>query len=215
MQCVRRWNESPLVRATLSSGPVEAWSGQLAFAVADFSPPEWIYQTTAANLHSVAADRQLEWSWWCTQIERDSHWQKLTAHIADDLLAHTMAYYAHRSRHEAYRLTHLIFYGTDFGRVVLTQDQAELAGLRRELCGILRTHPENHDLTAEILIALKCLGLQETQEADLALRRLSQAQLPNGAFVDANDVGAYHTCLVLLLPVSNPDSHGSRCTTDH
>lgn len=203
---VQKWKEFPAIREALSAGPIEAWSGELALSVPTFSEPERVCANTAANLHRVSLDRQLEWCWWCAQASGDEIWRVKTAEIAEELLRRMTASLGHCSQQDAYRLTHLVFYGTDFGRAGFAREAAEAERLKAKLRDILETHAENHDLTAEVLISLNCLGWEKAAEADLAVERLSRAQLAHGAFMDASEIGSYHTCLVLLLPVSGRES---------
>ncbi len=204
LACVQRWQQSSPVQAIFAGGPIEAWSGELALAVPTHAPADRITMRTRANLPRVDADRQLEWCWWCMQIDPAVHWQQQLQELTRHLLIRTLANPGPLVTRDAYRLTHLIFYGTDFGRTALPADGAMLAALRRILHRMLLTHAHNRDLIAEILVSLCCLGWQGSDDAHSALHSLRCGQLPHGAFVDADALAAYHTCLVLLLPAVQP-----------
>lgn len=202
-RCIDRWNKSLSVQTLLSSGPVEAWSGSVALTIASGAGVDHISRMTERRLFMVSVDRQLEWSWWCMQIAADP-WRERVEQLSRGILFNCLSKRAHRSSRGAYRLTHAIFYGTDFGRVELLLQTGIRNDLRIVLHEILIEQSYNFDLLAEVLMCFCCLGWHTSPDSKLALKILVEAQLPDGVFAKGDELAVYHPCIVLSLTAVVP-----------
>ncbi|WP_241003079.1 hypothetical protein [Streptomyces sp. CB01881] len=84
---------------------------------------------------------------------------------------------------DIYAITHTVFYATDFGlrrpRWPSGFEPAEAVELLEALLVLTRAR-RNADLVGELLCCLRCLGVRDSQEADLAWQFLASVQEPDG-----------------------------------
>lgn len=142
----------------------------------------------------------------------------LTAGLRDALV---IRHPAEMPEAEIYTFTHIVFFGTDYGRDLsflaksglLKATQANTLALLEEM-----KNRKHWDLTAELLLVWCCLGGSEHSGVDRAWRALFAAQTADGSFPagdekpirDETDPGRsralrrYHVCLVAALAAFAP-----------
>lgn len=107
--------------------------------------------------------------------------------------------------YDAYALTHMVFFLSDFGAGPLAPILADRYGAVCEYFELLLgtyAHSRHLDLVAEILMCLVCLERRESPLAGISWEMLAAAQDPSGFIRVSDDVTfqkVYHTTLVTLL----------------
>jgi len=122
---------------------------------------------------------------------------------------------------EIYGFTHTVFYGTDYGRALRLFEETGLTVLSRAHALLLlerMQRKEHWDLTAELVLAYRCLGGGAAAAVDGAWRALSAAQAADGSFPAADEapirdephprrnwaLRRYHVCLAAALAAFVP-----------
>ncbi len=141
-----------------------------------------------SDLQRAEAQRLLSRRGAATPLGEGELGQRLRAFIAR---ADTFAL---PNKKAAYELTHIVFYLSEYGRVDPRLDEEALTSL--EFAGVLAFLDQNHDLLAEVCVAMRYAGRDPSPIWTQAVTDAHAAILPTATPLDNAAQDAYHPYLV-------------------